>query len=123
MIKQTYSTDPRPITLIYGDWSVPKQMKHVISTPMIGLKRRLHQAFDIINIDEFRTSCLDWRTEAYNKEATVVTKKGRTKKLHSVLVSSIPQDNNPAERKLSFQNRDRNSVLNIRKLSRHFFAH
>jgi hypothetical protein len=125
-IKWTYgANDARPITLIYGDWSVPKQMKHIISTPMIGLKRRLHKAFDIINIDEFRTSCLDWRTEARNEKVKVVTKSKKTKSLNAVLVSTLPSHPSGAHTglKRSFQNRDRNSVLNIRKVARHFFAH
>lgn len=121
-IKWTYGgEDKRPITLIYGDWN-EFQMKHIISTPMIGLKRRLHKAFDIINFDEYRTSCLDWRTEEYNEGAIVKTKGGRMKRLHSehLLVSNMPTQTGF---KRSFQNRDRNSVMNIRKLTRHFFAH
>jgi len=41
--------------LMYGDWSQGKQMCNFISTPMIGIKRRLRERFKIYNIDEFRT--------------------------------------------------------------------
>lgn len=124
-IKWVYGVnDTRPITLIYGDWSVPKQMKHVISTPMFGLKRCLHKAFDIINIDEYRTSCLDWRTEARNEKVKVVAKSKKIKSLNAVLVSILPSHNSVHTGiKRSFQNRDCNSVLNIRKVARHFFDH
>ena len=66
--------------------------------------------------NEYRTSCLDWRTEKYNNNAKVMDKHGKTKKLHSVLVSTIPNNEN-TECKTSFQNRDRNSVLNIKKIT------
>ena len=105
--------------LIYGDCNVGKQMKHIISTPMIGLKRTLAKYFPVYNFDEFRTSCLDWRTEKYNSNAKVKLINGNTKSLHSVLVSNIPKYNSSGEEYFvpSFQNRDRNSVMNIRKLS------
>jgi len=74
-------------------------------------------AFPVINFDEYRTSCLDWRTEKYNNNAKVMDKHGKTKKLHSVLVYTIPT-NDKTECKTSFQNRDRNSVLNIKKLTK-----
>ena len=105
--------------LIYGDCNVGKQMKHIISTPMIGLKRTLAKYFPVYNFDEFRTSCLDWRTEKYNSNAKVKLVNGNTKSLHSVLVSKIPKYNSSGDEYFvpSFQNRDRNSVMNIRKLS------
>jgi hypothetical protein len=49
--------------LIMGDWSVPKQMKNFISTPMIGLKRRLRKEIEIINIDEYNTSAINNKTK------------------------------------------------------------
>jgi hypothetical protein len=112
-----YKTDERSITMIYGDCNIGKQMKHIISTPMIGLKRTIANAFPVINFDEYRTSCLDWRTEQYNNNAKVLDKYGKTKKLHSVLVSTIPNNEN-TECKMCFQNRDLNSVLNIKKLTK-----
>jgi len=59
-IKEVFGEDCK---IIMGDWSVPKQMKNFISTPMIGLKRRLAQAFDIFNLDEYNTSKLNHKTE------------------------------------------------------------
>jgi hypothetical protein len=34
-----------------------------ISTPNLGLKRKLAEYFTIYNIDEFKTSCLNYKTE------------------------------------------------------------
>jgi hypothetical protein len=58
-IKNKFGKD---VTIIYGDWSMGKQMKHKISTPNLGLKRKLKEYFKIYNIDEFRTSCLNHKT-------------------------------------------------------------
>ena len=40
-MKQIYEKDDKKILLAYGDCNVGKQMRHIISTPMIGLKRQL----------------------------------------------------------------------------------
>ena len=114
-IKSKFKNDGREIVLIYGDWSRLSQMRGVISTPCIGLKRRLAEDFKIFNIDEFRTSCLDNITLKENKNAIVKNKKGNMKALHSVLVSNILEKTvgNPLKR---FQNRNRNSSLNMRNI-------
>ena len=80
----------------------------------------LNKHFKIYNVDEFITSCLDYRTEKKNTNAKVITKDGKTKKLHSVLVSTIPNLESSGC-KTSYQNRDRNSVLNIRKIVKMWF--
>ena len=108
----------KEIVLIYGDGNQGRQMKHIISTPMSGLKKTLSKNFPIIHIDEFRTSCLDWRTEERNENAYVKTEEGSTKKLHSVLVSKIQNINNTECK--SFQNRDLNSVKNMRKITQSY---
>ena len=84
------------------------------------MKRMLKKHFKVYNVDEFRTSCLDHRTEEKNNNAFVKRKNGKNKKLHSVLVSTIPKLNS-SKCKLSYQNRDRNSVLNIRKIVKMWF--
>jgi hypothetical protein len=72
-------------TLIMGDWEVSKQMKNYISTPNISLKRKLGKKFLIYDLDEFRTSCLNYRTEDYCKNMYVHDKDGKSRRLHSVL--------------------------------------
>src|SRR3989338_1692494 len=118
-IKKVYQTDEREVVLIYGDCNVGYQMKHVISTPMIGMKRRLAKEFKVVHIDEYRTSCLDWKTGLRNENVRVAKADGGTKKLHSVLVSTIPNRGSTGWSK-SFINRDRNAVLNMRKITHQF---
>lgn len=119
-IKSIFGKDKREIVLIYGDWSRLSQMRGVTSTPCIGLKRRLGENFKILNIDEFRTSCLDNITFKENKNAKVYNSKtGRTKSLHAVLVSKILK-NTVGKSLLRFQNRNRNSSLNMRTIIEHY---
>ena len=51
------------INLIHGNWGVTKQMRNFISTPNLGVKRKLKETFNVFNIDEYRTSCLHNKTE------------------------------------------------------------
>ena len=118
-IKKEYQTDEREVVLIYGDCNVGYQMRHVISTPMIGMKRRLAKEFKVIHIDEYRTSCLDWKTGLRNANVRIAKAEGGTKKLHSVLVSIIPNRGSTGWSQ-SFINRDRNAVLNMRKITDQF---
>ena len=60
MIEKKYSKDH---TIIIGDWSVGKQMKHFISTPNLSLKRKLKERFKVYDIDEFRTSIISYKTK------------------------------------------------------------
>ena len=53
----------KDIKIIMGDWCIKKQMINFISTPNIGIKRKLNERFDVFNIDEYRTSCLHNKTE------------------------------------------------------------
>jgi hypothetical protein len=114
-IKSKFKNDGKEIVLIYGDWSRLSQMRGVISTPCIGLKRRLAEDFKIFNIDEFRTSCLDNMTLKENKNAIIKNKQGNKKELHSVLVSNI-LGNTVGKPLKRFQNRNRNSSLNMRNI-------
>jgi len=87
-IKKTYGDD---LVLIIGDGNVNPSMKYIISTPNKGLKKLLSKNFEIYHMDEFRTSCLDYRTTDKNLikniNCKVIDKNNKYKKLHSVLVS------------------------------------
>ena len=71
--------------------------KYLISTPNISMKRLLKKGFkDTYQVDEFRTSKLDYRTTDENLIVTekitnirIKKKDGKTKSFHSVLVSKI----------------------------------
>lgn len=122
-LRQKFQTDNRPLVLIYGDWSIgrKKHMKNMISTPMIGLQRRLHKAFGIVQIDEYRTSCVDNFTDRFNVNAKVFTDDGKRRSLHRVLVSDIPLStpcNSPPRKR--FQHRDLNAVRNFKKITDSF---
>jgi hypothetical protein len=123
-LKRKFCTDNRPLVLVYGDWSIgrKKQMKNMISTPMIGLQRRLHKAFGIVQIDEYRTSCIDNFTSRPNVNAKVFTDAGKRRSLHRVLVSNIPLSTpcTDVETRKRFQHRDLNAVRNFKKITDSF---
>jgi L-fucose mutarotase/ribose pyranase (RbsD/FucU family) len=62
-IKKIFGDD---IVLMMGDWSISKQFRNYISTPMISLKKMLKHYFDIINIDEYNTSKINYKTHEEN---------------------------------------------------------
>ena len=123
-IKKKYKEKGKEIVLIYGDWSRKSQMKGCISMPNIGLKRMLGRYFKILNIDEFRTSKIDHYTFTENnnpiitkeviteikneKNKMIKTKVTKNIKLHAVLESTT------TDGLKRFQNRNRNSVLNMK---------
>jgi hypothetical protein len=125
-IKDTYSkkNDLNEITdlprIIIGDWNENNGMKlKYMSTPGIGLKRRLLKDFKVHTLDEYLTSKLHYKNEVecenlcikYNtiKESTKEKKEG-TQKIHSVLIYKIERNQSGCI------NRDRNSVLNMQKI-------
>ena len=97
--------------IIIGDWSIGKQMNNFISTPNITLKRKLKERFKVYNIDEFRTSCLNYKTENRCENLILPSNKtGKNYKMHSILTYKM--ENN----RLGCINRDKNGCYNIKKL-------
>jgi hypothetical protein len=101
-MKEFLGKDP---VLIFGNWSANKNIKYMISTPGIGLKREIAKKIISYDIDEFRTSILSCKTGERCKNLYI-----NDKKLHSVL--SYKMENN----RLGCINRDRNAVLNMEKI-------
>jgi len=100
--------------LIYGDWGEHKnfrQMRNFISTPNIGLKRKISKKYEIYNIDEFRTSILNHKTEEKCKNLYLQDKNGIPRKLHAVLTYKM--ENN----RYGCINRDINAVKNMKKIT------
>ena len=63
--------------MIYGDWSIfaqALQMRNYISTPNIGLKRKITKQFETYDIDEYRTSMLYHRTQTITENLSKTTK-------------------------------------------------
>ena len=113
-IEKTYSKDH---IIILGDWSIGKQMKNFISTPNIGLRRKLATRFKVYLIDEYRTSCLNWKTEEYNDNLYLPDKTGKIRKMHSILTYEMEN------KRQGCINRDRNSCRNMRKIFEHHMKH
>ena len=103
----------KKILLMYGNWSMTKQMKGKMPTPGIGIKRLLNSRFKILDIDEFRTSKL------YNKSLkeliNIKVRKGKhSKKLHQVL--TLKEETEKCIR----VNRDKNACMNILYLGKYY---
>lgn len=106
-IEKKYSKDH---TIIIGDWSIGKQMRNFISTPNLAIKRKLQTRFKVYNIDEFRTSCLNHITEEHCKNLYLPDKKGKDRKMHSILTFKMENKRNGCI------NRDKNGCKNIKKV-------
>ena len=97
--------------MIYGDWGKGKQMRNFISTPMIGLKRKLSERFKIYTIDEYKTSCINHKTQNKNENLYLPDKNGVYRKIHSVLTYQMEN------KRYGCINRDINSVKNMRNIA------
>ena len=75
----------KEVTLVMGDWFIGKQMKNFISTPNLGLKRKLNEHYKVYSLDEFRTSLLNYKTNKKCENLYLPDKKQVVRKLHSVL--------------------------------------
>jgi len=113
MINEIKSTFSKDHIIIIGDWGIGKQMRNFISTPNLTLKRKLSNHFKIYNIDEFRTSCVSYKTGERCENLHLKFKNDKydkLRKLHSVL--TFKMENN----RLGCINRDKNGCKNIQKI-------
>jgi len=117
LIKEIKETFGKDVNIIYGDWSIGKQMRNFISTPNLGLKRKLLEYYPIYNLDEFRTSCINYKTETETENIYLPDKKGKPRKIHSILTYQMEN------RRLGCINRDENSVNNMIKLVEHYLKY
>ena len=60
-------------------------MRNFISTPNLGLKNKLLEYYPIYNLDEYRTSCINYKTETLTENFYLPDKKGKSRKMHSIL--------------------------------------
>ena len=64
-------------------------MRNYISTPNIGLKRKITKQFETYDIDEYRTSMLYHRTQTITENLSYISKENnKTYELHAVLGKS-----------------------------------
>jgi hypothetical protein len=113
-IEKTYSKDS---IIIIGDWSIGKQMKNFISTPNLSLKRKLQERFKVYDIDEYRTSCLNYKTEELCKNLYLPDKKNKERKMHSILTYKMENKRNGCI------NRDKNGCKNIQKVFNYYIEY
>jgi hypothetical protein len=106
----------KKIIIFFGNWSRTSQMKNLVSSPNIGIKRLLHSRFEILETDEFRTSKLYNKT--FKELTNVKIRKGKhSKKLHQVLTLKEETE------KRIMVNRDKNASLNILHLGKYYLEH
>jgi hypothetical protein len=110
MLNKIESKYGKTIKIIIGDWSIGKQMRNFISTPNLAIKRKLKTRFQVFNIDEFRTSCLNYITEEPCKNLYLPDNKNKERKIHSILTYQM--ENN----RKGCINRDKNGCNNIQKV-------
>ena len=103
--------------MIYGDWSAKDQLKNYISTPNLGLKRRIGKEFKIYSIDEFRTSKLNNKTEKESDNLYLPDKEGKSRKKHAILTYQMEN------KRIGCINRDENSVENMAKITNYFLKY
>lgn len=103
-IKNKFGKD---VPIIYGDWSIGQSMRHMISTPNLGLKRKLSEKFKIYNIDEYRTSCINHKTLERCENMYLPDKKGVIRKMHPILTYKMEN------KRKGCINRDDNAVNNM----------
>lgn len=114
MIKNKYGEN---INIIYGDWSIGKQMKNFISTPNISIKRKIAEKFNLYDLDEYNTSKLHYITEEETENLYLPDKKGVLRKLHSVLTYKM--ENNRS----GCINRDINAIKNMIKIVEYYIKY
>jgi hypothetical protein len=113
-IVKKYSKDH---IIIIGDWSIGKQMRNFISTPNLTMKRKLQEKFKVYNIDEYRTSCLSYKTEEPCENLYLKFKKDpkqKERKMHSILTYQMEN------KRIGCINRDKNGCKNIQKVFKCF---
>ena len=115
-IKTTFGNDS---ILITGDWSdklCANKLKYM-STPNLGLKRKIAEYIKTYNIDEYRTSSLNYKTEEKNENLYLPDKKGKSRRIHSILTYKTESN------RMGCINRDENSVNNMKKLVEYYLNH
>ena len=100
----------KDIIIIIGDWSIGKQMRNFISTPNLSIKRKLKSRFPVYNIDEYKTSCLNYKTEKYCSNLYLPDKNNNLRKMHSILTYQMEN------KRMGCINRDKNGCYNIQKI-------
>ena len=119
IIKSIKSKFGKNAIINYGDWNANGgiQMRNFISTPNLGLKKKLAEQMKVYNFDEFRTSKLNYKTEEIGEHLSYTDKTGTIRELHSVLTYQTEKGSKGCI------NRDENSVNNMIKIVKYYLEH
>jgi len=69
-------------------------MKNFISTPNLSLKKKLQERFKGYDIDEYITSCVNYKTEELCNNLYLPDKKNKEQKIHSILTYKMENKQN-----------------------------
>jgi hypothetical protein len=110
------------ILISYGNWNNSQQMKHIIPSLGIGMRKIINKKFNCVLFDEFRTSKLC--SHSYYENNTVKyccnelkNYKINEKEMHRILICSNCKSNGCESKNVAFINRDINACQNILNLS------
>lgn len=92
-----------------GDWGNKMKINYM-TTPNLGLKRRLAESMKVYNLDEFRTSCVNYKTEKRCENITLPDKFGKEREMHSILTYQMEN------KRKGCINRDNNATNNMIKI-------
>ena len=119
-IEETYGKK-EDLLICYGNWSNTKQMKYIMPTKGIGLRRIIDKKFNVVLIDEHKTSklCSNCGNELENYSSSNKTK------IHRLLVCKechkgnikINKCDGLESKKVTFMNRDMNACMNMLTIS------
>ena len=100
------------LLISYGNWNNSKQMKHIIPSMGIGMRKLINKRFNSVLFDEFKTSklCCCCKNELKNYKCD-------NKKMHRILICSSCKSNGCESKNITFINRDINGCKNILNLS------
>lgn len=76
---------------------------------------KIAEYFTVYNLDEFRTSCLCYKTEELCENLELPDKKGKSRSIHSILTYQMEN------KRSGCVNRDNNSVNNMIKIVKYYF--
>jgi len=112
-IGQVYGS-PEEILICYGDWSQSKQMKYLLPSQGVGLRRLISKRYPLVMVDEFRTSklCSHCHQELIHHRVLKDSKGPETKELYRVLVCQHCKSDR-SESLCHFFNRDINACINM----------
>ena len=115
MIREIKNTFDKDAIIFYGDFGFKTNChKGNISTPNNRLKRLLGKQMKLYNLDEFRTSKLNHKTEEACENLYLPDSKGKSRKLHSVLTYKMEN------KQIGCINRDENAVNNMIKIVNYY---